>query len=61
MYILQYIYMRSVFHFKLDWGSYILSITKSAYKKIGDLICSLRFLSCEVLPHSRKKLPCNLA
>ena len=33
---------------KLDWGSYILSIAKSASKKFGALICSLKFLSPEV-------------
>ena len=35
------------FSFKLDWGSYI-SIAKSASKKIGALICSMKFLSHEV-------------
>ena len=29
---------------KLNWGSYIVSITKSASKKIGALILSLKFL-----------------
>ena len=33
---------------KLDLGSYIISITKTASKKIGALICSLMFLSPEV-------------
>ena len=32
----------------LDWGSYIISIAKSASKKIGALICSMKFLSPEV-------------
>ena len=32
---------------KLDWGSYIISITKIA-KKIGALIHSMKFLSPEV-------------
>ena len=30
---------------KLDWGSYIISIPKTATKKIGTLICSMEFLS----------------
>ena len=33
---------------KLDWGSYIISIAKTASKKIGALICSMNFLSPEV-------------
>ena len=36
------------FFSKLDWGSYIISIAKSASKKIGALICSMKFLSPEV-------------
>ena len=37
-----------VFSSKLDWGSYIVSIAKTASKKIGALICSMKFLSPEV-------------
>ena len=33
---------------KLDWGSYIICIAKTASKKIGGLICSIKFLSPEV-------------
>ena len=33
------------FSSKLDWGSYIISITKTASKKIGALIRSMKFLS----------------
>ena len=33
---------------KLDWGSYIISIAKTASKKIGAIIPSMKFLSCEV-------------
>ena len=33
---------------KLDWGSYIISIAKTASKKIGALIRSMKFLSPEV-------------
>ena len=36
------------FSSKLDWGSYIVSIAKTAYKKIGALIHSMKFLSPEV-------------
>ena len=36
------------FFSKLDWGSYIISIAKTASKKIGALIRSLKFLSPEV-------------
>ena len=36
------------FSSKLDWGSYIISIAKAASKKIGALICSMKFLSREV-------------
>ena len=34
---------------KLDCGSYIISIVKTAFKKIGALICSMKVLSCEVV------------
>ena len=33
---------------KLEWGSYIISIAKTASKKIGALIRSMKFLSPEV-------------
>ena len=33
---------------KLGWGSYIIYIAKTASKKIGALICSMKFLSPEV-------------
>ena len=36
------------FSFKLDWGSYIVSISETASKKIGALIRSMKFLSPEV-------------
>ena len=36
------------FSSKLDWGSYIISIAKTASKKIGALIRSMTFLSPEV-------------
>ena len=36
------------FSSKLDWGPYIISIAKTASKKIGALIRSMKFLSPEV-------------
>ena len=36
------------FSSKLNWGSYIISIAKTASKKIGALIHSMKFLSPEV-------------
>ena len=36
------------FSSKLDWGSYIISIAKTASKKTGALIRSMKFLSPEV-------------
>ena len=35
------------FSSKLDWGSYIISITKNSSKKIRTLIYSMKFLSPE--------------
>ena len=37
-----------IFSSKLNWGSYIISIAKTASKKIGALIRSMKFLSPEV-------------
>ena len=37
-----------IFSSKLEWGSYIASIAKTASKKIGVLIRSIKFLSSEV-------------
>ena len=39
------------FFSKLDWGSYIVSIAKTASMKIGALIHSMKFLSPEVALH----------
>ena len=36
------------FSSKLDWGSYIISIAKTASKKIEALICAMKFHSPEV-------------
>ena len=38
-----------IFSFKLDWGSYIISIAKTASKKIEALIHSMKFLSPDLL------------
>ena len=46
------------FFSKLDWGSYIISIAKTASKKIGALICSVRFLSPEVALYLYKSTIC---
>ena len=37
-----------IFFSELDWGSYIISIAKTAFKKIGALIRSMKFFSLEV-------------
>ena len=37
------------FSSKLDWGSYIISVSKTASKIIGAFICSMKFLSPEVV------------
>ena len=36
------------FSSELDWGSCLVSITKTTYKNIGVLICSVKFLSSDV-------------
>ena len=45
---------------KLDWGSYVVSIAKTTFKKIGALICSMKFLSPEVAMYLYKSTirPC---
>ena len=40
--------MGLTFSCKLNWDSYIISIAKTASKKIGALIHSMKFLSSEV-------------
>ena len=42
------------FSSKLDWGSYIIFISKTASKKIGTLIRSIKFLSPEVALYLNK-------
>ena len=48
------------FSSKLDWGSHIMSIAKPASKKIGVLICFMKFFSPEVaLCHYKSTIcPC---
>ena len=48
------------FSSKLDWGSYIISIAKTASKKIRALIRSMKFLSPEVVLYLYKSTlqPC---
>ena len=46
------------FSSKLDWGSYIISIAKTASKKIADLIRSMKFLSPEVVQYLCKLTIC---
>ena len=48
------------FSSKLDWGSYIISIAKTASKKIRALIRSMKFLSPEVALYLNKSAisPC---
>ena len=45
---------------QLDWGPYIIAIAKTASKKIAALICSVKFVSPEVvLYHSKSSIqPC---
>ena len=48
------------FSSKLDWASYIISVAKTAFKKIGTLVCSMKFLSPEVVLYVYKSTiwPC---
>ena len=46
------------FSAKLDWGSYVVSIAKTASKKIAVLIRSMKFLSPEVAQHLYKSTIC---
>ena len=47
------------FSSKLDWGSYIISVAKTASKKIGALIGSIKFLSPEVALYFYKSTICT--
>ena len=52
--------LRLAFSSKLDWGSYIACIAKTASKKIGALIRSMKFLSPEIILYLYKSTigPC---
>ena len=50
--------MGLTFSSKLDWGSYIISIAKTASKKIGALIGSMKFISPEVALYLYKSTIC---
>ena len=50
--------MGLTFSFKLDCGSYIISIAKTAFKKIGALIRFMKFLSPEVALYLYKSTIC---
>ena len=43
---------------KLNWGSYIISIARTASKKVGVLVCSMKFLSPEVAVYIYKSTIC---
>ena len=49
-----------IFSSKLDWNSYIISIAKTASKRFGALIRSMKFLSPEVATYLDKSAiqPC---
>ena len=47
------------FYSKLDWGPYLISIAKTASKKIGALILSKKFLSPEVALYLYKSTICS--
>ena len=47
-----------IFSSKLGWGSYIISIAKTASRKIGALVRSMKFLSSEVALYLCKSIIC---
>ena len=50
--------LRLTFSSKLDCGSYIISVAKTASSKIEALICSMKFLSPEVAVYLYKSTIC---
>ena len=52
--------LRLSFSSNLDWGSYLISIAKTAFKKIRVLICYMKFLFPEVVLYLYKSTvrPC---
>ena len=53
-----FIMLGLTFSSKFDWGSYIISITKTAFEKIGALICSMKLLSLEAALYLYKSTIC---
>ena len=51
--------LRLTFSSNLHWGSYIISIAKTAPKKFGALICSVKFLFPEVALYPYKSTICS--
>ena len=51
--------LRFTFSSKLDWGSYIISIVETAFKKIGTLVRSMKFPSPEVALYLYKSNICQ--
>ena len=49
-----------IFSSKLDWSSYIIAIAQTASKKIGALICSMKFLPPEVALYLYKSTMCGI-
>ena len=47
-----------IFSSILDWGSYTVSIAKTSSKKIGALICSMKFIFPEVAVSTSTIFPC---
>ena len=50
--------MKLTFSSKLDWGSYIISIANSVSKKIGAIICYMKFISLDVTLYLYKSIIC---
>ena len=48
-----------IFSSKLDWGSYIISVAKTASKKIRALIGTMKFLSSEAALCKSTIRPCS--
>ena len=47
------------FSSKMDRSSYIFSIAETGSQKIGALICSMKFLSPDVVPYLYKYTKCS--
>ena len=51
--------LRLTFSAELDWGSYIIFIAKTASKKIGALMCFIKFRSPEVALYLSRTPKCT--